>query len=441
MNYLKKINSFVTIIVLLVIISFTTSVSASQGSSEVHYLSFASDRHGNANSIESSMKGMPKNVKYVSLIGDMVGTGGGQSKAPSFFSSTIYDEVISLNFNNVNTNKDTSILWADHDLGVNNQDDANIVFANGGTESGPVKTGYNADKTEAYYIYGIAFYEMTNSEQAKIAAEKFEQWVDKVALNNSVPLIVECHVPLHYARGDNKGAIYWNNALNYAATGKKSPIATDTIIRNVIYLHGHNHTNESKTGEYSGEFYVPAKSSMEIGPDENTWSNIFYTYTTAGYLNQNNAASLISIWDKTITIKKYSNGKVVDDFYDTESKHSGKFASTFETNGINQIRRVSIIKIPNTATFKVKTKKIKASKLRKKKQVVKVFTVKNAKGVIKYSKVSGSKKLLINKKTGKVTVKKKTHRGTYKVKVKIKVKGTELYKVSTKTLTAKVKVK
>lgn len=441
MNYLKKLNCFVVIAALLAAMSFSTPVSAFQDSSEVHYLSFASDRHGNPSSIENSMKGMPKNVEYVSLIGDMVGHGGGASKTPGFFSSTIYDEVMSLNFRNINTNKDISILWADHDLGVNNQDDANIVFANGGTGSGLVKTGYNADKSEAYYIYGIAFYEMTNAEQAKVAAEKFVQWVDNVALNNSVPLIVECHVPLHYARKDNKGAIYWNKALNYAATGRQSPVATDKIIRNVIYLHGHNHTDESKTGEYSGEFYVPAKSSMEIGPVENSWSNIFYTYTTAGYLNQNNAASLISIWDKIITIKKHKDGAVVDGFYDSESKHSGKFASTFETNGINQISRVSIIKIPNTATFKVKTKKIKASKLKKKKRVVKPFTVKSAKGTIKYSKVSGSKKLSINKKTGKVTVKKKTRKGTYKIKAKIKVSGTELYINSTKTLTAKVKVK
>ena len=49
---------------------------------EVHYLAFASDRHGNTSAIEQAFAGMPSSegasVEYVSIIGDMVGSG--QSK-------------------------------------------------------------------------------------------------------------------------------------------------------------------------------------------------------------------------------------------------------------------------------------------------------------------------------------------------------------------------
>ena len=40
-----------------------------------------------------------------------------------------------------------------------------------------------------------------------------------------------------------------------------------------------------------------------------------------------------------------------------------------------------------------------------------------------YAKVSGNRKISINKKTGKVTVKKGLKKGTYNVVVKLKSKG------------------
>ncbi len=67
-------------------------------------------------------------------------------------------------------------------------------------------------------------------------------------------------------------------------------------------------------------------------------------------------------------------------------------------------------------TVRTLTQKIKAVKVRKKTMT---FTIKaSAKGKLTYKKVSGNKKLTVSK-TGKVKVKKKTGRGTYKIKVKI----------------------
>ena len=63
------------------------------------------------------------------------------------------------------------------------------------------------------------------------------------------------------------------------------------------------------------------------------------------------------------------------------------------------------------------------------------------KGKVTYARAGGSKKILINKKTGKVTIKKKLRKGTYKLKVKVKAAGTSKYKDATKKVTVNIKVK
>ncbi|MBQ9708233.1 MAG: hypothetical protein IJV66_03515, partial [Firmicutes bacterium] len=92
-----------------------------------------------------------------------------------------------------------------------------------------------------------------------------------------------------------------------------------------------------------------------------------------------------------------------------------------------------------------KTKNLKVKKLKKKAVTYKPITVKNAKGKVTYKVVSGNKKskkaLKLNKKTGKITVKKKTKKGTYSIKVKVTAAGNSTYKAASKTVTVKVKVK
>ena len=51
------------------------------------------------------------------------------------------------------------------------------------------------------------------------------------------------------------------------------------------------------------------------------------------------------------------------------------------------------------------------------------------------------KKIVINSKTGNITVKKGLKKGTYKVKVKVTAAGNTDYKKVTKTVTFKIKVK
>lgn len=105
---------------------------------------------------------------------------------------------------------------------------------------------------------------------------------------------------------------------------------------------------------------------------------------------------------------------------------------------------VKPVKIKQSMSVKAKTKKVRLKKVKKKKQIVsKAIVLKNAKGTVSYKKVKkgSSSKLTINKKTGKITVKKGTKKGTYKIKVKVTAKGNSKYLSASKTITVKIKVK
>ena len=101
-----------------------------------------------------------------------------------------------------------------------------------------------------------------------------------------------------------------------------------------------------------------------------------------------------------------------------------------------------IIKAANPMKASGKTVKIKASKVKKKNQTVtaaKAFSVSGNAGSLKYSKVSGNKKITVAS-NGKVTVKKGLKKGTYKIKVKVTAKGNKNYKSTSKTVTMTIKV-
>ncbi len=94
-------------------------------------------------------------------------------------------------------------------------------------------------------------------------------------------------------------------------------------------------------------------------------------------------------------------------------------------------------------SLKVSTakKSVKAKAVKKKKQATSKVKVTGAKTNASYKKAGGSKKLTINSKTGKITVKKGTKKGTYKIKVKVSAAASSNYKAASKTVTVKVVVK
>lgn len=115
-----------------------------------------------------------------------------------------------------------------------------------------------------------------------------------------------------------------------------------------------------------------------------------------------------------------------------QDKFTGTITKTFKiTKGVNPIK------------VKAKTVTLKYSKVKKKSQKVAAktaFTVSSAQGKVTYKKVSGNKKITVAK-NGKITVKKKLKKGTYKVKVKVTAAGNANYAAGSKTVTVKIKVK
>ena len=99
----------------------------------------------------------------------------------------------------------------------------------------------------------------------------------------------------------------------------------------------------------------------------------------------------------------------------------------------------------NTLSVSGKTAKVKKKKVKKKTQYLSVYKVlkfkKSGQGTKTYKKISGNKKITINSKSGKVTVKKKLKKGTYKVRVRVRASGNETYAPIEKTVTFKIKVK
>jgi len=119
-------------------------------------------------------------------------------------------------------------------------------------------------------------------------------------------------------------------------------------------------------------------------------------------------------------------------------------SNTSNNNGGNNINNTTT-KQSQSMTVKATKKTVKAKKLKKKKQVISPITVKNAQGTVSYKITGGNKKskkaLKINAKNGKITVKKKTKKGTYKVKVKVTAAGNKSYNAGSKTVTVEVVVK
>ena len=125
--------------------------------------------------------------------------------------------------------------------------------------------------------------------------------------------------------------------------------------------------------------------------------------------------------------------------------------STTWDDGTTEDKKIkyTIRKAANTLKASGKTVKTKYSKLKKKAVSIKrtaAIKYSGKKGKITYKKVSVSKKkfakkFLVNKKTGKITIKKGVKKGLYKFKIKVTAAGNANYLPSSKNVTVKIKVK
>ena len=97
-----------------------------------------------------------------------------------------------------------------------------------------------------------------------------------------------------------------------------------------------------------------------------------------------------------------------------------------------------------TLSLNKKKLKVKLSKVKKKKQVVSgVIKVSNAKGTVTYARIKkgSDKKLSINAKNGKITVKKGTKKGKHKIKVMVTASGDDGHYAASKVITVTINVK
>lgn len=153
---------------------------------------------------------------------------------------------------------------------------------------------------------------------------------------------------------------------------------------------------------------------------------------------------------KIKTIEQQAFGWAHDDEYTSEWKDREVVIKGYPNTASekyakkNKFKFVYLKKVANTLKIKGKTVKIKRSKLKKKKRTLKVTKtikfIKKGQGKKTYTKISGNKKIMINKKTGKVTIKKGLKKRTYKVKIKVRAAGNAKYKALTKTGIIKIKV-
>ena len=145
---------------------------------------------------------------------------------------------------------------------------------------------------------------------------------------------------------------------------------------------------------------------------------------------------------ETETVKTSKSAEDTADKNIVEITYTATFANP--AFGV-QSQVMDTAKLKQPMKVKAVKKTVKAKKLKKKAMKVAPLKVTNAKGTVTYKVIGGNAKskkaLKINTKTGKVTVKKKTKKGTYKVKVKVTAAGKLEYKAGSKSVYVTVKVK
>lgn len=145
------------------------------------------------------------------------------------------------------------------------------------------------------------------------------------------------------------------------------------------------------------------------------------------------STALVKDADYVLSYKNNTNAGTAVVIATGKGNYSGAVAAAFR-----------ITKAANTMKVAALTKSVKYSNVKKRAQVVSGavrFTVR-AQGAVTYAKASGSSsRLSIAKNSGKITVKKGTKKGTYKIKVKVTASGNANYASRSRTVTVKVRVK
>ena len=151
-----------------------------------------------------------------------------------------------------------------------------------------------------------------------------------------------------------------------------------------------------------------------------------------GKLTYKSSNTKVAVVDKNgkVTVKAVGNAKIT--------------ISAASSSNYNAASKTVTIKVTKPApTIKVKTTSVtvKYANLKKKAQTVALGASVNSKGTLTYQKVSGSSAVTVNAKTGVLSVRKGTKKGTYKVTVKVQAAAKGKYNAGTKNVTVTISVK
>lgn len=105
-------------------------------------------------------------------------------------------------------------------------------------------------------------------------------------------------------------------------------------------------------------------------------------------------------------------------------------------NGIEEVIKVRGVRAHQNMKVTGKKFTIKASEVSKRAKTVKrkkLITIKDQKGKLTFVKKKGNKRIAVNKKTGKVTIKKGIRPGKYKIRVKVTADGGKYYRKKSQT--------
>ena len=142
--------------------------------------------------------------------------------------------------------------------------------------------------------------------------------------------------------------------------------------------------------------------------------------------------------DYTVSYKNNTNAGTASVIFTGKGRVVGSVTKTFK-----------ITKAPNTMTTQGKTVKIKASKLKKKKQVIKCsksMGICTAVGKLQFKLTGINKKKFkkffkVNTKNGNITIKKGLKKGAYKLNIQVTAAGNGNYLSATKPVTVTIRVK
>ena len=143
----------------------------------------------------------------------------------------------------------------------------------------------------------------------------------------------------------------------------------------------------------------------------------------------------------SITGHSWDNGSVTKE---PTANSEGEKTYTCTVCKITKTEKIPKLTVAEKKDQKIKvttSKKISLKSVKKKSQFFKLSAKSTSGNKVKYKLIKGNKNIKFTASSGKVTVKKGTKKGTYKIKVKMTVSGNDEYKQSsvTKTITIKVK--